>query len=150
MAIPISMLWRVQMPLKKKVALTGIFSLAVITAMFAIIRMTVTSASGRLFDVSWLFMWSSIEQCVGKRDRKKRPPVFQPQKKTKKGMVFSSSKNPPANRCTHYSHHRLLSRFIQGPLRTARISFAGNKFSFRLHLRLSQSILPPKPEDAAD
>ncbi|KAL8837434.1 MAG: hypothetical protein Q9170_002518 [Blastenia crenularia] len=64
MAIPISMLWRVQMSLRKKIALVGIFSLAVITTVFAIVRVTSISALTKQPDTSWSYMWSSIEQCV--------------------------------------------------------------------------------------
>ena len=66
MAIPINMLWRVQMSLRKKTALVGIFSLAIITCVFAIVRVTVISTLTRQADPSWLYMWSSVEQCVGK------------------------------------------------------------------------------------
>ena len=65
MAIPISMLWRVQMSLSRKVALVGIFSLAVITCVFAIVRVTVISISTRQPDTSWSYLWSSVEQCIG-------------------------------------------------------------------------------------
>ena len=67
MAIPISMLWRVQMSFSKKAALVGIFSLAVITCVFAIVRVTVISTLTRQPDTSWSYMWSSVEQCIGMR-----------------------------------------------------------------------------------
>ena len=65
MAIPISMLWRVQMSLSKNVALVSIFSLAVITCVFAIVRVTVISTLNRQPDTSWSYLWSSVEQCIG-------------------------------------------------------------------------------------
>lgn len=65
MAIPISMLWKVQMSSRKKVALVAIFSLAIITCVFAIVRVTVISTLTRQPDTSWSYMWSSVEQCVG-------------------------------------------------------------------------------------
>ena len=65
MAIPIRMLWRVQMSLSRKVVLGGIFSLAVITCVFAIVRITVISISTRQPDTSWSYLWSSVEQCIG-------------------------------------------------------------------------------------
>lgn len=65
MAIPISLLWKVQITFRQKVALAGIFSLAVITMSFAIIRVTVISTLTEQPDVSELYMWSSIEQTVG-------------------------------------------------------------------------------------
>ena len=67
MAIPISMLWRVQMSFSRKAALVGIFSLAVITCVFAIVRVTVISTLTRQPDTSWSYMWSSVEQCIGMR-----------------------------------------------------------------------------------
>lgn len=65
MAIPISLLWKVQITLRQKVALAGIFSLAIITISFAIIRVTVISVLTEQPDVSWLYMWSFVEQTVG-------------------------------------------------------------------------------------
>ncbi|KAL8927555.1 MAG: hypothetical protein Q9208_002360 [Pyrenodesmia sp. 3 TL-2023] len=64
MAIPFSMLWKVQMSLRKKVALGSVFSLTVITTVFAVVRVTSVSALTKQPDPSWSFMWSSIEQCV--------------------------------------------------------------------------------------
>ncbi|KAL9010509.1 MAG: hypothetical protein Q9173_004570 [Seirophora scorigena] len=70
-AIPISMLWKVQMPLRKKLALVGLFSLTMVTTVFAIIRTTSTTVRTTSeanmtdhHDHSWIQMWSSIEQCV--------------------------------------------------------------------------------------
>lgn len=72
MAIPISMLWGVQMSLRKKAALVGIFSLAIITCVFAIVRVIVISTETRQLHVLWSYKWNqavwiSVEQCVGKR-----------------------------------------------------------------------------------
>lgn len=67
MSIPITMLWGVQMRWRRKAALAGIFSLVVITMIFAIVRTAVVgSAKTRLPDSSWLYMWSAIETSVGK------------------------------------------------------------------------------------
>lgn len=65
MAIPISLLWKVQITCRQRLALVGIFSLAVITMAFAIVRVTVISLLTNQPDVSWLFLWSFIEQTVG-------------------------------------------------------------------------------------
>ena len=54
------------MSLRKKLALGAIFSLAVITTIIAIIRTISITALSNQPDESWLSMWSSIEQCVGK------------------------------------------------------------------------------------
>lgn len=65
MAIPIGLLWTVQMSLRKKMALMGIFSLAVITTIFAIVRITSVSKTTHHVEASWLYMWNSIEVSVG-------------------------------------------------------------------------------------
>ena len=72
MAIPISMLWSVQMSLRKKAALVGIFSLAIITCVFAIVRVIVISTVTHDSHTAWSAIWNqakwiSVEQCVGKR-----------------------------------------------------------------------------------
>ena len=70
MLIPITMLWGVQMQRSRKIALAGIFSLVIITMIFAIVRTAVVgSVETRLPDSSWLYMWSAIETSVGKLDR---------------------------------------------------------------------------------
>ena len=66
MAIPFNMLRRVKIPMKKRVALGAVFSLAVIITIFSIIRVTVVSALTRQPDQTWLYMWSAIEHSVGK------------------------------------------------------------------------------------
>ncbi len=60
------MLRGVQMRWRRKAALTGIFSLVVITMIFAIVRTAVVSSSNTQIDTSWLFMWSAIEASVGR------------------------------------------------------------------------------------
>lgn len=68
MLIPITMLWGVQMKRGRKAALAGIFSLVVITMIFAIVRTAVVgSVATHLPDSSWLYMWSAIETSVGKQ-----------------------------------------------------------------------------------
>ncbi|KAH9905727.1 hypothetical protein F4778DRAFT_802192 [Xylariomycetidae sp. FL2044] len=64
MLIPFTMLWRVRIPWEKKLALAGLFSLVIITMVFSIVRVTVVSALTRQPDISWLYFWSSVEQCV--------------------------------------------------------------------------------------
>ena len=60
------MLWPVQMSIRKKLALIGIFSLVIITMAIAVVRVAVINALTRQPDTSWSYMWSSIEQCIGK------------------------------------------------------------------------------------
>ncbi|XTI93063.1 hypothetical protein V2W45_1249156 [Cenococcum geophilum] len=62
--IPFAILWQVRIPLTKKLALTGIFSLVVITMVFAILRVTLISKLTKQPDTSWSYMWSSIEQNI--------------------------------------------------------------------------------------
>ncbi|APA11372.1 hypothetical protein sscle_07g061420 [Sclerotinia sclerotiorum 1980 UF-70] len=66
MAIPFCILWTVRLSQKRKLAFAGIFSLAVITMIFAIVRVAVNIGSphSTLFDQSWLYTWSLIEQTV--------------------------------------------------------------------------------------
>ncbi|KAF7952579.1 uncharacterized protein EAE97_002076 [Botrytis byssoidea] len=64
MIIPISMLWGTQMKMKRKITFGIIFSLALITVIFAIVRTTVVSSLTRMPDTSWLYMWSAIETTI--------------------------------------------------------------------------------------
>ncbi|CAG8954818.1 hypothetical protein HYFRA_00004744, partial [Hymenoscyphus fraxineus] len=69
LSMPISMLWRVHMSLKRKLQLGGLFSLVIITMVIAIVRVTVISnqaaSSGRnQVEITWLYMWHFIENSV--------------------------------------------------------------------------------------
>ncbi|KAI8944155.1 hypothetical protein F4801DRAFT_572741 [Xylaria longipes] len=64
MTIPISLIWNIRIRWEKKLALVTIFSLVLVTISFAIVRVVVVSALTRQPDVSWLYLWSSIEQNV--------------------------------------------------------------------------------------
>ena len=64
MTIPASILWNVRISLRRKLALFGIFSLTVVTMVFAIVRVVVITARSKEPDQSWLYMWSSIEQTI--------------------------------------------------------------------------------------
>lgn len=64
------MLWRVQISLRHKLGLAGIFSLTVIIMIIAIVRVEVmydeqAQAYGTWLWTCWLWTWSSIEQTVG-------------------------------------------------------------------------------------
>jgi len=66
MFIPFSMLKGVQMKGRRKAALSGIFSLVVITMVFAIVRTALVGSSNSTQpDSSWLYMWSAIEAFIG-------------------------------------------------------------------------------------
>ncbi|KAI4200987.1 MAG: hypothetical protein LQ350_003556 [Teloschistes chrysophthalmus] len=65
MLIPFSMLKGVQMRWQRKLALSGIFSLVIITMIFAIVRTALVGSSNtKQPDSSWLYMWSAIEASV--------------------------------------------------------------------------------------
>ena len=54
------------MSFRKKAALICIFSLAIITTVFAVIRVTIVSTFTKQPEPSWLYLWNSVEQCIGK------------------------------------------------------------------------------------
>lgn len=64
LSIPTSLLWKVKISLRRKLALMGIFSLVIITMVFAIVRVAVISSESRQPDTSWSYMWSCIEQVI--------------------------------------------------------------------------------------
>lgn len=61
------MLWGVQMRFRKKMALAGIFSLVIITMIFATIRIIAIMTSTGVQDLSWVCMWSAVERVVSKK-----------------------------------------------------------------------------------
>ena len=66
MLIPFSMLKGVQMKWRRKAALSGIFSLVIITMVFAIVRNALVGSSNtHQHDSSWFYMWSAIEASIG-------------------------------------------------------------------------------------
>lgn len=58
------MLWNVQISLRQKMALAGLFCITFVIMVFAVIRVAVVSAASQRPDPTWLYMWSSIEQTV--------------------------------------------------------------------------------------
>ena len=65
MIIPASLLWRVSIQLKKKLALGGIFSLSVFIIVASITRVAVVSST-KATDQSWYYVGSAIEMAIGK------------------------------------------------------------------------------------
>ncbi|KAL8644237.1 MAG: hypothetical protein Q9226_007866, partial [Calogaya cf. arnoldii] len=63
-APPIMMLWNVRIPLGKKIALMGLFSLTVIVIAVSIVRVAVVTSRDTQADVTWLYIWSLIEMAV--------------------------------------------------------------------------------------
>ncbi|KAL8733782.1 MAG: hypothetical protein Q9181_003464 [Wetmoreana brouardii] len=62
--LPINILWRVKITVRKNVALAGIFSLTVFIMVFAVVRVAAVGSHSPQPDQMWLHMWSSIEQTV--------------------------------------------------------------------------------------
>ena len=62
--VPVNLLWKVRLSIRKKFALGGIFSITVIIMIFAIVRVVVVSSRSQQPDQTWLYMWSFIEQGV--------------------------------------------------------------------------------------
>ena len=60
-----NILWKVQIEIRKKIALIGICSLTVFIIAVAIIRVAVATA-GQNLDLTWLLFWGGIEVTVGK------------------------------------------------------------------------------------
>ncbi|KAH8433808.1 uncharacterized protein LDX57_011442 [Aspergillus melleus] len=49
------------MPLSRKLKLMGLFSLTVVVAIFAVVRIAAVAQPHKYFDATWLWMWSLIE-----------------------------------------------------------------------------------------
>ncbi|PSR77156.1 hypothetical protein BD289DRAFT_378065, partial [Coniella lustricola] len=66
--IPVWLLWKVQMHIKRKLALIGLFSLSLVTMAVAIARaadLSATMWSNGTHDPTYLWLWSAIEPCIG-------------------------------------------------------------------------------------
>lgn len=59
------MLWHVRIPLRQKLILIGIFSVTVVVIIIAIIRTTIIKLENGYIDISWLYVWSSVEVSTG-------------------------------------------------------------------------------------
>ena len=69
MTIPIRLLWNLQISPIEKLSIGFVFSVGVITMIFAIIRcvsLDSTAASGQVSS-TWLALWAGIEGFVGTR-----------------------------------------------------------------------------------
>lgn len=67
MALPLRVLWDLQINRQQKSALAAIFSLGFVVIVFAVVRVIETSASIHHVDPIWLGLWSMIEASVGKQ-----------------------------------------------------------------------------------
>lgn len=69
MVIPFALLWKVQIPQRKKIAFIGLFSLSLITIAIAIARtadLGATVLTGGQLDSTYLWLWSAIQSSLGK------------------------------------------------------------------------------------
>ena len=64
MVIPFSLLWRVSLPLRKVLALGGIFSLSVLIIVASISRVALISST-KFADESWYYVGSAVEMATG-------------------------------------------------------------------------------------
>ncbi|KAF2705459.1 hypothetical protein K504DRAFT_414361 [Pleomassaria siparia CBS 279.74] len=62
MSIPFNILWRVRLSPQQRIALSGIFSLVLITIIFAIVRAAITTVGvTNQMDPIWMYLWTNIE-----------------------------------------------------------------------------------------
>lgn len=61
--ISINLLWNASIEIRKKLALTGIFSLTVFVICVSIVRVVLTTGGPRI-DHTWLLLWSGLEMTV--------------------------------------------------------------------------------------
>ncbi|MCJ1413432.1 hypothetical protein MMC19_007537 [Ptychographa xylographoides] len=64
MALPLRLLWGLQINTRQKSALAGIFLLGIIIIVFAIVRVVETSATFDHVNPMWLALWSMVEASV--------------------------------------------------------------------------------------
>lgn len=64
-SIPVVLLWNVQIPLKRKLALAGILCLSIFMIIIAIIRIAAGSISNGQVDAAWAVYWLQVEACIG-------------------------------------------------------------------------------------
>ncbi|KAL8980505.1 MAG: hypothetical protein Q9205_004430 [Flavoplaca limonia] len=62
-AVPVKILWDVQISLRSKIGLIVLFSLTIFTMIVAILKVTLTLQTDREDD-SWLYMWAGVEPAV--------------------------------------------------------------------------------------
>ncbi|KAI9652943.1 MAG: hypothetical protein M1831_006272 [Alyxoria varia] len=62
--LPLSLAFKAQFPLKRKLALSALFSLGLITTVFCIIRFAMDEPGKNEYGPTWLQTWSHVEQAV--------------------------------------------------------------------------------------
>ena len=63
--LPVSLLWRVKLPIRRKLMLSCLLCGSLITVVVAFLRIEVTSKMSYLPNPVWLNFWSGIEGAVG-------------------------------------------------------------------------------------
>jgi hypothetical protein len=58
------MVWRLRLPMTKKLILVGLFSLTIITMGTALVRLLVVPHGEIGADLTWTFTWTTIEMCI--------------------------------------------------------------------------------------
>ena len=66
MVIPLNMLWRVQISIRQKLGLLGVFCLTIFIMIVSTVRVAVVDSKDEQADQTWLYTWSNVEQIVGK------------------------------------------------------------------------------------
>ncbi|MCJ1429662.1 hypothetical protein MMC29_007577 [Sticta canariensis] len=67
MALPLRLLWKLQIETRQKLALAAVFSFAIVIIVFAIVRIVEINSMLKHVDPIWLALWSMIEASVGKQ-----------------------------------------------------------------------------------
>jgi hypothetical protein len=74
MALPISILWNIRMTTRRRLALSGVFALVLITMIISILRVTLVGVvskddpnkiTNKQVESTWFFTWHFTESFVG-------------------------------------------------------------------------------------
>jgi hypothetical protein len=74
MALPISVLWNVRITTRRRLALSGVFALVLITMIISIVRVTLSTVvskdtsskiTNKQVESTWFFTWHFTESFVG-------------------------------------------------------------------------------------
>ncbi|KAL8633179.1 hypothetical protein Q9189_001079, partial [Teloschistes chrysophthalmus] len=63
-SIPVALLWRVRIPLQRKLMLGGILSLSIFTMIVSIVRIAGADLPNGMVDSAWVNFWLQIEAAV--------------------------------------------------------------------------------------
>lgn len=61
LSLPSTIVWRVRLPMRKKLILMAVFSLTVIVMAASINRVAVVHSPNQNINVAWLYFWSNVE-----------------------------------------------------------------------------------------